>query len=93
MLATAIEVSEKWHDNGLGAVRRPLRSSQGEAFINDTIRRFDADYVKKSYYLLKADRFEALTISLSPSLRSKILEMGMYLISFFTFSFWEFFSF
>jgi len=34
MLTTAIESSEKWHDNGLGAERRPLRSSQGEAFIN-----------------------------------------------------------
>lgn len=38
MLTTAIESSEKWHDNGLGAERRPLRSSQGEAFINAAMR-------------------------------------------------------
>ncbi len=34
MLTTTIGFYEKWHDNDLGAKRRPLRSSQGEVFIN-----------------------------------------------------------
>ncbi|NJD78267.1 MAG: hypothetical protein FIB08_14440 [Candidatus Methanoperedens sp.] len=63
MLTTAIESSEKWHDNGLGAERRPLRSSQGEAFIKATTYLEEIFKIySECYKVLRPGKFMVLVV-------------------------------